>query len=162
MTERVWKKALDTLFSIEGGYVNDPRDSGGETKYGISKNAHPEVDIPSLTLWQAEEIYRKDYWFPSGCDKLPDYLSVAVFDFAVNSNPKRAVQTLQKVLRVKADGIVGNQTIAAADSQPPHKVLDEYINARLEYLMKLKKWAIYGKGWGNRLTKVQSVAESLI
>jgi len=56
----------------EGGYVDDPTDRGGETKYGISKRSYPQLDIKNLTLEQALEIYRKDYWKPSRVEKLPD------------------------------------------------------------------------------------------
>ena len=49
----------------EGGYVNDPDDPGGETKYGISKRAHPDVDIASLTPESAAEIYKDYYWLPA-------------------------------------------------------------------------------------------------
>lgn len=162
MTERVWKKALDMTFSLEGGYVNDPYDSGGETKYGISKKAYPDLDIESLTLWQAEEIYHKDYWLRCKCDLLPDYLSVAVFDYAVNSGVTKAIKSLQKVLGVTVDGKAGNQTIGAADSQPPHKVLDAYLNERLNFMMSLKTWKRYGNGWGKRIDKVKKVCEGLI
>jgi lysozyme family protein len=31
-------KAVVRVLEFEGGYVNDPNDNGGETKYGISKN----------------------------------------------------------------------------------------------------------------------------
>ena len=39
-----FERAIDKTLAWEGGYVNDPKDPGGETKYGISKRAHPDVD----------------------------------------------------------------------------------------------------------------------
>lgn len=162
MTERVWKKAFQTLLESEGGYVNDKRDSGGETKYGISKRAYPDVDIEALTLWQAEEIYHKDYWLRCKCDLLPDYLSIAVFDYAVNSGVSKAAKSLQKVLGVTADGKIGNQTIGAANTQPPHKVLDAYLEERLNFMMSLKGWKYYGNGWGKRIDRIKRVCEALI
>ena len=44
----------------EGGYVNDPKDLGGETKYGITKRFYPDIDIKNLTIEEAKEIYKKD------------------------------------------------------------------------------------------------------
>lgn len=162
MTEAVWNKAFSLLMQNEGGYVNDSRDRGGETKYGISKRAYPNIDIKSLTLEQAKEIYHRDYWNRCKCDVLPDYLSVAVFDYAVNSGVKRAVKDLQKALNIPADGVVGNQTIGASNTQPPYKVLKEYMDRRLNFLTSLKAWKYYGGGWLKRIRRVQEVCEGLV
>ncbi|MBI5843910.1 MAG: hypothetical protein HZB23_04475 [Deltaproteobacteria bacterium] len=45
----------------EGGYVNDPADPGGETRFGISRRAYPNEDIKALTRERAAEIYYRDY-----------------------------------------------------------------------------------------------------
>lgn len=82
--------ALDHVFRWEGGYVNDPRDPGGETKYGISKRAYPDMDIAALTTQQAAAIYRRDYWQRAGCDDLPPAQAAALFDAAVNAGAARA------------------------------------------------------------------------
>lgn len=69
---------------VEGGYVNDPQDPGGETKYGISKRAYPNEDIKNLTLDRAKELYLRDYWDKAGCDALAWPCALMVFDSAVN------------------------------------------------------------------------------
>lgn len=79
-----FEKAIDFVLSIEGGYVNDPSDPGGETKYGISKRAYPNVDIANLTESAAKEIYKRDYWDSLGCDNLVLGLDIVAFDTAVN------------------------------------------------------------------------------
>lgn len=76
----------------DGGYTNDPTDPGGETKWGISKRAHPTLDIKNLTAEQALDIYAKEYWNVCGCDSIPFPLCVAVFDTAVNCGQSRAVK----------------------------------------------------------------------
>lgn len=76
--------ALELLLHFEGGYVNDPNDAGGETKYGISKRAYPNLDIASLTKSDAAEIYLRDYWDACRCSEMPEPLSLSVFDYAVN------------------------------------------------------------------------------
>jgi Glycosyl hydrolase 108 len=85
------KKALTFVLQQEGGYVNDPVDRGGETKWGISKRAYPNEDIPNLTRERALEIYANDYWLASGCDLIPYPYCVAVFDSAVNCGVGRAM-----------------------------------------------------------------------
>lgn len=163
MTAKVWNTAFDLLMINEGGYVNDPKDSGGETKYGISKKAYPYVDIPNLTIEQAKQIYKKDYWDRCKCDYLPDALSVAVFDFAVNSGINRAIKYLQMAIgNITVDGIIGNQTIGAANRVPTKKILDNYMDLRLSYLMSLKDWKHFGNGWGKRVERVKKKCEELI
>ena len=54
-----FERAIDKTLAWEGGYVNDPKDPGGETKYGISKRAHPDVDIKNLSREKACAIYKK-------------------------------------------------------------------------------------------------------
>ena len=159
MTAFVWETAISTTLQFEGGYVNDPNDAGGETNMGISKRAYPDVDIKNLTLQTAKNIYYFDYWLRCRCQFMPDALSIAVFDFAVNSGQNRAIKYLQTALGVSVDGIVGNQTIGACNRLPVRKVLDEYIRLRLEYLMKLKGWSRYGNGWGRRVVGIKEVCE---
>ena len=59
----------------EGGYVNDPSDPGGETKYGISKRAFPDLDIKNLTEEQAILIYYDEYWLDAKVDKYAPMLT---------------------------------------------------------------------------------------
>ena len=162
MSETVFNNAFNLILINEGGYVNDPHDTGGETKYGISKKAYPNIDIKNLSLEQARAIYHRDYWNRCKCEFLPDALSVAVFDYAVNSGCRKAIRDLQAVLGVAVDGIIGNQTIGAANRIPQRKVLSEYLDKRLNYLMSLKSWARYGNGWGNRIKRVREFCEGLI
>jgi Glycosyl hydrolase 108 len=83
-------KSLKFVLKWEGGYVNDPQDPGGETKWGISKRSYPHVDISALTPDQAARIYFEDYWLESGCDKLDSPFNTVVFDTAVNCGVGRA------------------------------------------------------------------------
>ena len=71
----------------DGGYTNDPVDPGGETKFGISKAAHPDVDIKNLTLKEALEIYRRDYWSHYGLGHYPDVYGTALFDAYIQHRP---------------------------------------------------------------------------
>lgn len=108
--------AVSLVIQLEGGgaIVNDPRDRGGLTRWGISKAAHPDVDIENLDLDGARAIYRERYWGLIHGDELPPALALAVMDWAVHSGPDAAVRELQRALKVAVDGKVGPQTIAAA------------------------------------------------
>ena len=102
----------------EGGYVDDPKDLGGETNYGITKRFYPDVDIKNLTEEGAKEIYKKDYWDKNKVDDLPDNLKHIYFDMCVNQGSGTAVRILQRACNSKGadlaiDGGFGPGTKAA-------------------------------------------------
>jgi len=93
LSDEEYNRFYDSLtFTIarEGGYVNDPDDPGGETKWGITKTFHPDEDIKALTPERAAEIYYYEYWVPSGASDLPTPLCTVVFDSAVLCGVSRA------------------------------------------------------------------------
>lgn len=136
---------------IEGGYVNDPRDPGGETNFGISKRAYPGENIRELTRAGAISIYHRDYWQACACDALPPALGVATFDCAVNQGTGVAVRLLQTALRVKADGIVGPRTLAAAQAADVFEVLMDLLSWRLRRYAFTANASVYMRGWSKRV-----------
>tara|TARA_R100000458_G_C8182259_1_gene178857 strand:+ start:213 stop:770 length:558 start_codon:yes stop_codon:yes gene_type:complete len=113
----------DTL-DHEGGYVNDPKDPGGETNFGISKRAYPKLDIKSLTKHEAVKIYYEDYWSKYRVGELPSNIRHIVFDGCVNMGSSRIYRIVQKVVNIKGgslkiDGRVGKNTIAQCKKYKP-------------------------------------------
>jgi lysozyme family protein len=149
-------EAFKVLIGHEGGYVWDPRDPGGETKFGISKRAYPEEDIKNLTLERAKAIYRRDYWDVIHADELPKHVRFAVFDAAVNSGVRAAVQWLQRAVGVKDDGMIGHKTLSAVVAMEPYKLAAKFNGTRLKFLTELQTFNTFGRGWARR------VAENLI
>lgn len=144
--------AFETLIGHEGGYVNDPTDPGGETKYGISKRAYPRVDIKGLTLEGAKRLYREDYWDPLGGDSLGDPLDYAIFDLAVNSGVKTATKMLQTALGILPDGAWGPASAAALTAARDRKTVALRVAAtRLGYMTCLATWEHHSKGWARRI-----------
>ncbi|NBB07839.1 glycoside hydrolase family 108 protein [Pseudomonas monteilii] len=159
--------ALDLMFGHEGGYVNAKTDRGGPTKYGVTHKtlaAHRGVasvtaeQVKEMTREEATEIYRRSYWTQSGGDLLPKGLDYAAFDFGVGSGPATAVRRLQKVLGVREDGVVGEQTVAAAKAYPGGiaKLIHAYCDERMAYLRSLTNpktgFPVNGRGWTIRVT----------
>lgn len=144
-------QCFDKLISHEGGYVNDPRDPGGETKFGISKRTYPQVDIKNLTLGAAKEIYKRDCWERAQCDRLPPSVAYVLFDAAVHHGIGQAIRFLQRAVNVADDGVIGPMTIAAVSRLDAESVCARYIGQRLEFMTKLTIWDVYGKGWSRRL-----------
>lgn len=128
MDER-FLRAVEVVLKHEGGYVNDPRDPGGETKFGISKRSYPHLDIANLTREDAIAIYYRDWWQRYGYGRLQDdAVATKVFDLAVNMGPAAAHRLLQEALvflgyDIAVDGIIGPQTIGAANKASPERVL---------------------------------------
>lgn len=138
---------------IEGGYNLDPKDPGGETRYGISKRAYPDLDIKGLTLPQAIAIYRRDYWEAGKCEDLPRSLRHCFFDTCVHSGISQATKLLQQAVGTKKDGVLGPKTCAAVNNYPGD-VVAEFMTQRLLFAMKLKNWEHVKTGWIRRFFKV--------
>ena len=144
-------KAFQLTVGLEGGYSNNPADPGLETKYGISKRSYPSVDIKSLTLEQAQAIYRRDYWQAASCERMPPKIAIAVFDAAVHHGPKTAVKLLQRALRVADDGEYGRITHGTLQSRDTNETLDLLLAQRAIYLTTCPAWPTYKLGWLKRL-----------
>lgn len=144
-------QAFARVIGHEGGYVNNLRDPGGETKFGISKRAYPAVDIANLTLEAAKEIYRRDYWARAMCDQLPPGVAFDLFDAAVNSGIGQAIRFLQRAAGVADDGQVGPLTLAAVRRHDPEVIQARMSGQRLEFMTKLSTWDTFGKGWARRI-----------
>lgn len=146
-------QAFAAVIGNEGGYVNDTRDPGGETMFGISKRAYPEEDIASMTLARAQAIYARDFWHPAGCEAVPDVLRFDLFDMAVNQGVPAAVKALQHASGVPEDGALGQATLAAVANTLPVRLLFRFDAARLVHYAECSDQLLttYGRGWLHRL-----------
>jgi lysozyme family protein len=156
-----FNNALELILKHEGGYVNHPEDPGGETKYGISKQAYPNEDISGLTLERAAQLYRRDYWDRLNADDLPFPVGLFSFDTAVNLGTSFASKSLQRAVNALSDGVIGPKTIQAvwrAFKEDPNQVLDEIARERIEYYSRLTTFTTFGKGWVRRVN--ETIAES--
>ncbi|MDD5304254.1 MAG: glycosyl hydrolase 108 family protein [Elusimicrobia bacterium] len=116
-----FRDAVCHLLQMEGGYVDNPNDRGGRTKYGITQRTYPSMDIEHLTQDAAAEIYRRDWWDRYGYGRV-EYgpLATKLLDMSVNMGPDRAHRIMQDACRVlgaeiDADGKLGPATIASVN-----------------------------------------------
>lgn len=128
------EKMLDALIAREGGYVNDPRDTGGETIWGITAHvARANGYTGAMRLMSreaAKAIYRSQYFIRPGFDRL-EKVSAAIaeklFDAGVNMGPAKASEFLQRALNalnnqardypdIKIDSEIGPASIGALKS----------------------------------------------
>lgn len=114
-----FQKVVERTLGYEGGYSNDPNDSGGKTRWGISQRAFPTIDIENLTRERAIEIYKEAFWDPLKLDQVKDIdVAAEIFDTNVNSPNKVAARIAQRCLNacgenLKVDGVICPATLAA-------------------------------------------------
>lgn len=125
--------AIGTVIENEGGYANDSRDPGGETKYGISKRAYPNLEIKGLTVAQAEQIYERDYWNTLYAQIQSQDIATRLLDHGVTSGTETAVKIIQRAVGVDPDGIFGPATLRAINSKDPEKLLQDFRARRAVY-----------------------------
>ena len=175
-----FQHALDFVLAKEGGYVNDPTDKGGETKFGISDkrdgiadgktdvngDGKPDTAIKDLTPEQAAQIYFRDYWQAAYCTDWPDGISLFVFDSSVQHGVKAAIRQLQSAAGVTADGIVGPNTTRAVICADPEWLLNRCFLRRARYYADIIKsnssQGKYLNGWFNRLDELANACQEVI
>lgn len=152
-----FEEAIAHVLSEEGGYVNNKKDPGGETKFGISKRSYPKIDIKNLTREQAVLIYRRDYWMKIRADELPDNINLHIFDFAVNAGAPTAIKLLQSICKIKKDGIVGPNTLTHSYKITPW----QYAAGRVKHYCDLAKRKPdnleFIEGWVNRTLNITEI-----
>jgi len=150
--ENVIKKVLVN----EGGYVNDPKDSGGETKFGITKRTYPNVDIKNLTIAEAEAIYKRDFWDRlKGDDIASDDVAYEIFDTAVNMGVRTSSKLAQMVIGAYPDGIIGQKTLEELNGADVELFVAKFKLSKVaRYTYLAKKYPKNRKfffGWINRV-----------
>jgi lysozyme family protein len=166
MAAENYDKCLETILHHEGGYVNHPKDPGGETNLGVTKRVYEEwggtKHMRDLLVEDVAPIYRKNYWDRLRGDQLPSGLDLCVFDFGVNAGPGRAAKFLQSMIGTQVDGGIGPNTL---------KILGEYVlatgvvntiknyqSARQDYYESLSTFETFGRGWSRRVTEITALA----
>lgn len=144
-----FRRCLPIVWALEGigiskknptGYVNHPKDPGGETNFGICRKSYPHLDIRGLTEAQARDIYYQDYWVPSGAEGLPWPLQCAYFDCAVNQGRARA----RTLLRATHDF---------------EEFLLERIRAYENLAQRNPKAAFWLPAWRNRIKRLRKLIQ---
>ena len=142
---------FDRIIGHEQNYVNNPKDPGGETNWGISKRSYPNLNIKTLTREKAKEIYYRDFWVKVDGDKLPRSVAFQLMDFAINSGPETAVRYLQRALLVADDGYFGPISKAALEDATETDIVMRLNAERLEFMTKLSNWENASRGWTRRI-----------
>lgn len=170
MADNRFDLCLTEVLRHEGGYADHPQDPGGATNLGIThktlarwRNVSPWWDLPKsavkdLKRDEAARIYRASYWDHCKADGLPAGLDLALFDYAVNSGPDRAIKALQAIVGVVADGQIGPLTLAAIGQRSGASLVAALCDQRLGFLQRLSTFSTFGRGWTARVASVRKAA----
>ena len=169
MASANFNRALTLTLGFEGGYSDHPLDPGGATNLGITQatlSRHrgkpvSKSEVMALRRDEAADIYRKSYWNAVRGDDLPSGVDLVLFDFGVNSGPARAVKALQASLRLKQDGAMSDETLAAAAKREPGPLIRDLSARRLGFLQKLSSFGTFGRGWSRRVAGIEAAALQL-
>jgi len=165
-----FEKSLALVLQHEGGYVNHPSDPGGRTNLGVTQRVweeyvgHPvdEAEMRSLTKEMVSPLYRKEYWDAVRGDQLPSGADYLAFDFAVNAGAFRSIKTIQRALKITADGVIGPVTVKAIQDTNAEDFINNFSAAKESFYRSLTNFPTFGKGWLNRVAEGKKAAEGML
>lgn len=145
--------AFTALIGNEGGYVNNPKDPGGETMWGVTArvaraNGYTGA-MKDLPLATAKTIAKGEYWDTLSLDQFNPIIAFQIFD--ANYNGGQTVRWAQQASGAVVDGKYGAATISAIQGTNPQTFVLRFLAYRLKYLNGLKTWTTFGRGWTNRI-----------
>ena len=155
---------LDHVLENEGGWSDHRDDPGGATMKGVTLITfrrfygldREKADLRQITREQLSHIYRAGYWDACKCDELPSGVDLTVFDGAVNSGPGRSARWLQAAVGAIQDGAIGPETLSQTQSLDPALIINGVSNLRLDFLMALDTWDVFGQGWQRRVERLRA------
>jgi lysozyme family protein len=121
------------------GWNKEAGDTGGATKFGIASNSHPKLNINSITLAQAYQLYRKEYYAPCKCDQMDYSMALVVLDAAVNCGTSRSIKFIQQALSLPVDGKIGPRTLAAVKARDQKELANKLLDIRAAFHTGLTK-----------------------
>lgn len=155
---------LDAIIEREGrAFTNDPADPGGATHFGVTIHTLSEArgrpatvrDVADLTEHEAREILRDRYIQRPGFANIGwESVRAAVVDAAVNHGVSQAIRSLQRVVGVREDGVLGPLTIDALTALGERAALAKLAAERVRLygriLSSKPELVKFASGWLNR------------
>jgi len=163
----------------EGGFVNHPRDKGGATNMGITIGTLTDwrgrevsvEDVRNLTRQEADEIFRANYYSANRCGEMPERMAMVIYNCAVLSGPKRAIELAQDAFNglglmvdgkaLVVDGILGRKTMSAIRGTDATIFAEAFMDRQEAYLRKLEDFPVFGNGWLNRMGALREFVNTL-
>ena len=163
-------RSLKLVLKSEGGYVNNPKDPGGETMMGVTKAAWSTYlkrpiangEMAKLTVADITPFYKALYWDKSYCPQLPLGIDYMVFDASVNMGVGQSIRLLQKSLGCVADGVIGPNTMKLINETSVNDMIDKFSAQKEQFYRSLALFNTFGKGWLSRVAQVKQNAKEML
>ncbi|MGL4519612.1 MAG: glycoside hydrolase family 108 protein [Phocaeicola sp.] len=162
-------KLAPFILRWEGGFVDDPQDLGGATNMGVTigtwrqvgydKDGDGDIDIDDLKLLTKQEVVdrvlKPHYWDRWKADNIASQSVANIVVDWVWASGAHGIKRVQKLLGVKADGIVGNITLAALNSVSPLTMFGRIKQDRIRFIDEICASRPannkFKRGWLNRI-----------
>ena len=163
-------RSLKLVLKSEGGYVNNPKDPGGETMMGVTKSAWStylkrpieDGEMAKLTVADITPFYKALYWDKSKCPDLPTGIDYMAFDASVNMGVGQSIRLLQKTLGCVPDGLIGPNTMKLIKETDVSNMIDKYSAQKEMFYRSLALFNTFGKGWLARVAQVKQNAKEML
>lgn len=149
--------AVEYVLQNEGGYSNHENDAGGETRFGVTRSTAVNygLDFDALTLAQARDVYRDQYWMFDG---LRDRrLAAKCMDVIVNFGRSGGVRVLQRACGAAVDGVYGEETERRLTNAATDDMLERIATAAADRYVDIVTHSptqlVFLKGWIRRAIK---------
>ncbi len=158
-----FEKAINKMLGLEGGKTYEKSDRGGKTNLGITQRTFnawrdsikkPREDVFKITVEEAKEIYKKNYWNLIKGSQLPHDVAQAILSMALTDGPQDAIRHTQKILGIPPTGIMGPITMkaiwSAAKTKGTKKLTNYIVDKQIQRYQSDEQAKTYGRGWTNR------------
>lgn len=164
-------KLIPFILQWEGGFVNDPDDLGGATNKGITIDTFTEykkrkgqkaptvADLKNISDAEWRDVFKSLYWDRWRADEIKSQAVANILVDWVWASGSHGIKRPQRLLGVKADGIVGKQTIAALNAMDAATLFKMIKDDRAKFIDEIckarPKNEKYRKGWMNRINAIR-------
>lgn len=161
------------ILSFEGKFVNHPADPGGATNRGVTlstwrqvgydKDGDGDIDVADLKLITEADainrVMRPHYWNRYQADKIKSQSVANILVDWLWASGKPAITKVQQALGVTVDGVVGDKTIQAINSQEPRAFFAKLHDMRVKFIDAVianrPTSAVFRAGWMRRLDYIR-------
>lgn len=153
----------------EGGFSDHPADRGGATNRGVTLATFRQFygagrtvdDLRAMTDEQWLRIFREGYWNRWQADRIASQSLANILVDWVWASGSHGITRPQRLLGVTADGIVGEQTLAALAARDPEQLFHQLKTARIAFVEGIVRenpsQKVFLRGWKNRIEAIEWV-----